>query len=239
MMYRPELLHHSDGWIAAENRKLLRGESALLFQLAGVPGAGRSTLLAATVRRLTGQAEVGVILTEPVREADRPHLTEHSRQIVKVDRPSLDAAAVQQALGQMDLKRLEWIFCEGLGAAASNAVEGETIGDVGQNLTVGVFSVAGGDDKAASLSRLAREADAVVLTQADLLPHVPFSMERFERDLRRANADTPLFVVSALHGTGMPEWIEWLRRYRISKSAPAPGADWDELMEIHGEWYFG
>lgn len=239
MLYRPELLNDADGWIAAENRKLLRGQAAILFQLAGVPGAGRSTLLAATLRRLTGQTEVGLIVTDPIRDADRPQLTEHSRQIVKVDRPCLDAVAVQQALGQMDLKRLEWIFCEGLGAAALNAGEAEATGDVGQNATVAVFGVAGGDDKAASLPYLAQQADAVVLTQCDLLPHVPFSLERFERDLRRVNASTPLFVVSALHGTGMPDWVAWLRRHRMSKSSAGSNVDWDELMEVHGEWYFG
>lgn len=222
---------------ASAVRRLLRDRCALLFEFAGVPGSGRTSLLAATLRRLQGEANVGVVLADPTCRADTEHLAEYCQQLVRLDVPRLDGGDIRRALAQMDLDRLEWLFCEGTGLSldASN-------GDVGQNLTVAVFGVAGGDDKSAALPYLAVEADAVVLTQIDLLPHVPFRMDRFEGELRRLNPAVPLFPVSTIHGTGMRDWTAWLRRYRICKAPPTEGGaerEIDAVLHVHGECYFG
>lgn len=223
---------------AAVVRRTLRDRCTLLFEFAGVPGSGRTSLLAATLRRLHGEAQVGVVLADPGNRCESEHLLDYCRQLVRVDVPELDSADVRRALGQFDLDALEWLFCEGTGLALD---PGD--GDVGQNLTIAVFGVAGGDDKPAALPYLCVQADAVVLTQMDLLPHVPFRMDRFESDLRHLNPRAPIFPVSTVHGTGMREWLDWLRRYRISKnpmnSPDTAGDDVDALLHVRGEWYIG
>lgn len=228
-----EILQKNDE-LAASNRSLLRSNYTLLFELAGLPGSGRTTLLAATLRQLYGQARIGLILSETGAAREHDHLAEYSEQLVKLDVPVLDARAVNDGLRQLDLDRLEWIFVLSTGLAEASAAL-----DLGQNLKAAVFGVAGGDDKPLTELHTTSEADAVVLTQADLLRHVPFDLDRFHGDLRRINASAPLFCVSALHGHGMAEWTAWLRRFRICKGGSVAAPEWERLLEMHGEWYFG
>jgi hydrogenase nickel incorporation protein HypB len=83
--------------------------------------------------------------------------------------------------------------------------------DLGQNVKVGIFSATDGDDKPAKHPGLVLEADLLVLNKQDLLPHVPFDMKVFRRDLAAIRDDVPLVEVSALSGEGIDDWLAWLR----------------------------
>ena len=73
-----------------------------------------------------------------------------------------------------------------------------------------LLSVTEGDDKPIKYPVIFRQCDAVLFTKADLLPHVNFNVEKAKSDVKALNADSKVFVVSALKEEGMNEWLDWL-----------------------------
>ncbi|MEI8196728.1 MAG: hydrogenase accessory protein HypB, partial [Phycisphaerae bacterium] len=67
---------------------------------------------------------------------------------------------------------------------------------------------------------LVQEASLLLLNKMDLLPYVPFDQQKFARDVRRLNASIPVLELSALRGTGMEVWLDWVRHQAAGKTGP-------------------
>jgi hydrogenase nickel incorporation protein HypB len=50
----------------------------------------------------------------------------------------------------------------------------------------------------------------MVLTKIDLLPHVPFDMEKARANARAVHPGIEILEVSCSTGAGMNEWLAWL-----------------------------
>jgi hydrogenase nickel incorporation protein HypB len=61
-----------------------------------------------------------------------------------------------------------------------------------------------------------RAASIMLLNKIDLLPHIPFQVDRCLEYARQVNPDIKIFQVSATTGEGMEHWYQWLQ-------APEPG----------------
>jgi len=72
-----------------------------------------------------------------------------------------------------------------------------------------MFGVSEGDDKAAKHPPLVCLSDVLLLNKTDLLPHVPFCLERFRSDVHRLNPHVQLMELSVLQQQIDP-WIGWL-----------------------------
>ena len=67
-----------------------------------------------------------------------------------------------------------------------------------------------------------READCVLITKVDLLPHLPVDVERIEAHIRQVNPRTAVFRLSATTGEGFEVWHDWLDAQRQAvQSSPA------------------
>jgi hydrogenase nickel incorporation protein HypB len=119
---------------------------------------------------------------------------------------------VGKALGQLDLTSLDLVIIENVGTVT---VPAEHL-DLGQEVTVTVFSVAAGDDKARKHPDLVEASDAVVLNKIDLSLVVPFDLAAFRSDVRRINRRAEILETSALGGRGVDRWVEWVTR-RMNK----------------------
>jgi hydrogenase nickel incorporation protein HypB len=82
--------------------------------------------------------------------------------------------------------------------------------DLGEDRRVLVASVTEGEDKPVKYPHMFRSASLVVLNKIDLLPHVSFSVERFEGFVREVNPRARILAVSATRGDGLSEWYEWV-----------------------------
>jgi Ni2+-binding GTPase involved in maturation of urease and hydrogenase len=60
------------------------------------------------------------------------------------------------------------------------------------------------------LRKQLEEADLLVLNKADQLP--ASDLQELENELRNQFPGTPLLTMSALHGQGIPEWLEWVQQ---------------------------
>jgi len=122
----------------------------------------------------------------------------------------LDAHMVHEALHALDLAAVDLLFIENVG----NLVCPDSF-DLGQHYNVTLLSVPEGDDKPSKYPVMFRAADLVLLTKADLLPHLPeFSPQRAEHCLRALASDAPFMSLSCRSGEGMAAWLDWLREAR-------------------------
>lgn len=194
--------------LAALNRRRLAEAGVYAIDLIGAPGCGKTALLEATLPRL-GELRAGVIAADLATQRDADRLAKFASQVVQINTGRgchLEANHVSEALGRLDLKALDVLFIENVGNLIC------PVGfDLGQNVKVGVFSFTGGDDKAAKHPFLVCEADVLVLTMADLRPHVRFDLDRFEEDVLALNPKVKLIQVSSTTGEGLEGWLSWVK----------------------------
>jgi len=198
-------------WAATTNRDLLARSRVLAVALVGPPGAGKTALIEATARQLRGKARVAVVALNPAAQRDADRVSRYCAEAEGVNTASPDAIALCPALKRLDLAHLDVVFIESVGGIAG-------VPDLGQDATVTVLSVSGGDDKAAEYAQLLIGSAVLVLTKAELRRHVRFDRGVFRADLRRINPTAELIEVSAFENTGLPRWLEWLDRRRQLKN---------------------
>jgi hydrogenase nickel incorporation protein HypB len=82
--------------------------------------------------------------------------------------------------------------------------------DLGEDYRVTVLASTEGDDKPKKYPRMFLTSELMVVSKADLLPYVPFSVEAVTKDARDVNSDIEVMTISSLKGDGMDEWCDWL-----------------------------
>jgi hydrogenase nickel incorporation protein HypB len=202
--------------IARQNRADLAESGTACVNIMGSPGCGKTTLLERTLERLRGETRVGVITGDIATTRDAERLAPHCEAVTQINTGGschLDANQVRQGMGNLDLGAIDLLVIENVGNLIC------PVGfDLGQGARVGLFSVPEGADKPAKHPRIVLEADALLLTKTDLLPHVPFDEAGFDEDLRSMRSDVPLLRVSATTGDGMDAWLDWVRAF-VSRGA--------------------
>ena len=118
----------------------------------------------------------------------------------------LDARQVATALHAIDLDDTDLLFIENVGNLVCPASW-----DLGEDAKIVLLSVTEGDDKPSKYPKMFRQARVAVFTKMDLLPHVPFSVERAVQLARDVNPQIQFLFTSALLEDGMEEWFSFLR----------------------------
>jgi hydrogenase nickel incorporation protein HypB len=72
-----------------------------------------------------------------------------------------------------------------------------------------------GDDKPEKYPALFASADLLVVTKADLLPHVEFDVARCVASARAVRPGLPYLLVSARTGLGIENWLAWVQEGRV------------------------
>jgi hydrogenase nickel incorporation protein HypB len=201
----------NDKW-ARETRTLLKDRGILMLNLIGSPGSGKTTLLESMVERLKRDARFAVLEgdVETTRDAERLHaLDVKVSQLLSGGACHLEARLVNRALGDLDIKNLDLVFVENVGNMVCPAEF-----DIGEAAKVAVLSVTEGEEKPLKYPLLFREAEAVVLTKIDLLPHLRFDLDACRDHLRQVNGSLPVFEVSCTTGEGVDAFTDWVLALR-------------------------
>jgi hydrogenase nickel incorporation protein HypB len=218
-MNAPVISHrfHDPNPVARLNRDVLRAAGVLAVSILGGPGCGKTTLITATVERLMPDVHVGVIACDIGSHRDADRIACVSEQVVQVNTDAggvVDATHIRDALRWLNLKWLDLLLIEQVGTLAVAEAP-----HVGQDASVTMFSVAGGDDKADKHPELVQTADAVVLNKVDLLPSAPFDLAAFRRDVARIKPGVELIELSSIRQDGLERWVKWLRS-RVALETP-------------------
>ena len=194
--------------VAAINRQAFAEAGVYVVDLIGGPGCGKTALLESTVRDLSNEMQIGVLVGDLTTSRDGDRLARWTEQVVQINTGRgchLDANQVRQGLTQLSLDALDLLVIENVGNMIC------PVGfDLGQQDIVGMFSVSEGDDKAAKHPFLVHAASLLLLNKIDLLPHVRFDLSNFHTDIQRLNPDVDLLEISA-NGDVIARWLDWLR----------------------------
>jgi len=194
--------------IAARNRKLLGRKGIFAVNLMSSPGAGKTSLILATIRKLRGKVKVGVIEGDVSSTWDAEIVGKEDVPVIQINTGGachLDASMTHSALGNLPLKDIELLIIENVGNLICPAEF-----DLGQHKKVLVSSTPEGDDKPFKYPLMFHEVDAVVINKIDLLPYVKFDTDAFSRAIKGINEKAEILPVSCVTGQGIDQWVSWL-----------------------------
>ena len=78
------------------------------------------------------------------------------------------------------------------------------------DFSICVMATTEGDDKPKKYPKMFLTSDMMVVSKADLLPYVPFSVEAVIKDAREVNHEIEVLQVSSTNGEGIDAWCDWL-----------------------------
>lgn len=210
-------------------REALLGAKALAIALVGPPGAGKTSILELTMRCLRGKARTAAIVVNPSADRDAERLLRYCGHVEAIHSPTADPSELWSAIERVDLSHTDYLFIETLGGISG-------VPDFGQDATVAVMSVSGGDDKAATYANLVKGSQAVILSKIELHSQVTFNRDTFRKDVQRISPNAGLMELSAFVEVGFDNWLNWLDQRRQEKDPayqPARGP------LAHMEWFVG
>jgi hydrogenase nickel incorporation protein HypB len=196
--------------VAAHNRAHFDGHGVLAINLMSSPGAGKTSLLEATIEALGDEFSIAVIEGDLETENDAQRIRDKGVPAIQISTGTachLDAHMVHDALHQFELDGIDLLFIENVGNLVCPASF-----DLGQHRNITLLSVTEGDDKPAKYPVMFRAADLVLLTKTDLLPVLDdFSPDKAEHYLRQLASDAPMLSLAARREVEIGPWLEWLR----------------------------
>ncbi len=204
---------------ALHNREHFDRHGVLALNLMSSPGAGKTSLLEATIEALRGELRIAVIEGDLETENDAERIRAKGVPAIQIATGSachLDAHMVHEALHRLDLSEIDLLFIENVGNLVCPASF-----DLGQHRNVTLLSVPEGDDKPAKYPVMFRAADLVLLSKADLLPVLDeFDPARAEGYLRQLASQVPFERVAIRSGQErLAPWLDWLRQEVAAQSA--------------------
>jgi hydrogenase nickel incorporation protein HypB len=205
--------------LAAVVRARLCAADVPTFNLVSSPGAGKTLLLERTLADLGRDTRIAVITGDVQTQNDADRLARHTDRLVQAVVTNgachLDARQILTALDAIDLDTTDLLFIENVGNLVCPASW-----DLGEEAKIVFFSVTEGEDKPVKYPNMFRAASTVVLTKLDLLPYVPFDIERAIRFARQVNPALTVVRTSALAPDGLKDWYGYLEARIRSRVSP-------------------
>jgi hydrogenase nickel incorporation protein HypB len=203
-----QLLKAND-WAARAVRERMAAHGVLMLNVTSSAGSGKTLLLERTVAALRDECRMVVLEGDLETERDAERIRRHGVPAIQITTGTtchLEAPMILQALEQVDLATVDLLIVENVGNLVCPAAY-----DLGETARVTLLAVTEGDDKPRKYPRMFLSTDLVVLSKADLLPHVPFSVDAAIADAHAVRADLEVQLLSAHTGEGMDRWLDWVR----------------------------
>lgn len=205
---------------AAHLREHFVTSGVLALNVMGSPGSGKTALLEATARALSGRRRLAAVSGDLATALDAERLERagiSSASITTGSACHLDAAMVHHALHEPRLAAAvhgaDLFFIENIGNLVCPAVY-----DLGQAANVVVLSVTEGVDKPLKYPVMFRKADLVVITKIDLLPHLPgTSLAAIRDNVARVMPAPDVLAVSAITGEEVESFVAWIEARRLAR----------------------
>jgi hydrogenase nickel incorporation protein HypB len=194
--------------IAERNRQLLDINKVFAVNLMSSPGAGKTSLILQTIKRLKGKIRIGVIEGDVSSSLDAELVAKEGVPAVQINTGGgchLDANMTSSALGNMPLKDIQLLLIENVGNLICPAEFA-----LGEHRRVLISSLPEGDDKPFKYPLMFHQADAVLINKIDLLPYLRFDAQAFSRAIKKMNEKAEILQISCTTGQGIEEWVSWL-----------------------------
>lgn len=200
---------HENNLLAERNRGYLEAKNIFAINMVSSPGSGKTSLLEKTLTDLKGQFDFYVIEGDQQTnlDADRIHAT--GTKVVQINTGKgchLDAHMIVHALQGMKPKENSVLFIENVGNLVCPAMF-----DLGEKERVVIMSVTEGEDKPLKYPEMFHTSTLCIINKTDLLPYVPFDIEKAKEYAKRVNHKLDIIELSCLTGQGLQEWYDWLK----------------------------
>jgi len=189
-------------------RRDLAARHVFMLNLMASPGAGKTSVIVQTLRRLKGQLRMAVIDGDIESMVDTEKIQAEGFPAVQIRTGGachLDAPMVSAALANLDLPDLDLVFVENIGNLICPADF-----DIGADLRVMILSVPEGDDKILKYPIMFSVVDVLLVNKIDYLDE-EFNLELLQRRAKALNPEIQIFEVSCRTGIGLDDWSSWLR----------------------------
>jgi hydrogenase nickel incorporation protein HypB len=195
--------------LAVQVRDRLHAHGVPSLNLVSSPGSGKTSLLERTLDALGARVRMAVVTGDVQTQNDADRLAARTDRLVQAvvtgGACHMDARQIITALDEIDLEYTDLLFVENVGNLVCPASW-----DLGEDAKVVIFSVTEGEDKPLKYPRMFECSDYCVINKTDLLPYLPFDMDRAIAYAREVNSDLRFFFTSALTGDGMEDWYQFL-----------------------------
>ena len=207
---------------ASHNRAHFDAWNLLCLNVMSSPGAGKTALLETSLPRLSAHLAMAVLEGDMTTHLDADRLEALQIPVVPITTGRachLDAGMVSGGLKllaqRLDPSSLDVLWVENVGNLVCPAEF-----EVGEHRKVALLSVTEGDDKPLKYPVMFREADCVLVTKIDLLPHLTLDLQRLTDNIRSVNPTATVLPLSAHTGEGLEAWHRWLERQLPAAAGP-------------------
>ncbi len=196
--------------LAERNRELFRERGIRAFDIAGSVGAGKTSLIAGMVERLSDKHGVGVIAGDVATTRDAEQVTgKGARKVLQINTGGmcrLDARLVCRALEQMPESGIDVLFIENVGNLICPSYF-----SLGVEARVVVVSASEGTHVIEKHPAMFESADLVALNKIDIAEAVQVDLSQPVADLAAMRPGLKVVKTNCLTGDGIDEVLGALR----------------------------
>jgi hydrogenase nickel incorporation protein HypB len=194
--------------VAQTNRKLFNQWEIFSINLMASPGAGKTSLIEESVKRLESEMAIAVIDGDIATSIDADRAAAAGAFAIQINTGGechLDANMLANVLVTHDLSSYDLLIVENVG----NLICPSSF-SLGTHKSVLIASIPEGDDKPYKYPGMYRGVDALVINKIDLLPYIRFNMDYFQKGVEVLNPGLITFPLSCRTGEGLDNWLSWI-----------------------------
>lgn len=213
-----ENIMNANDQLAAKNRARLDEAGIFSINIMASPGAGKTSLIEQTLKRLPKQIKVTVIDGDIATSIDADRAAAAGATAIQINTGGechLDAIMLHSALDQIEnLNQFNLLIVENVGNLVCPSAF-----KLGTHKSILIASVPEGDDKPYKYPGMYRDVDALVINKIDLLPYIKFDMTYFQKGVEILSPNLVTFTCSCSTGEGLDEWVAWLSKFANYETA--------------------
>lgn len=194
---------------AAKLRKELKDRGVYLLNLMSSPGAGKTTTLIGTLKRIKDKVRVAVMEADIDSDVDAVKIKKAtgipSIQLHTGGMCHLDAEMTRQGLENVALSEVDLVILENVGNLVCPAEF-----DTGAVRNAMILSVPEGDDKPLKYPLMFSVCDLVLVNKVDVMPYFDFDLDKCREYVRMRNPRARIIPICAKTGEGIDDFADWL-----------------------------
>jgi len=194
--------------IAERNQQLLNKNKVLALNIMASPGAGKTSFIMETIKRLKDKVRIAVVEGDIASTIDADRISKENVPVVQINTGGqchIDANMVNNALESLPLADIDLLIIENVGNLVCPA-EFKT----GAHKRVMLLSIPEGDDKPYKYPLMFTLSEVIIANKIDMLPLSDFDLTAFQRAVTGLNPKASIFQISCKTGEGLDGWISWL-----------------------------
>ena len=200
----------ADNDAAAEaTRARMKESGAVLVNLMGSPGAGKTSVLLRVIEALGGQYRIGVMEADVDSDVDAKTVSQAGAKAIQLHTGGLchmDADMTARGLEALETDGLDVVFLENVGNLVCPAEF-----EVGADLRIMILSVPEGDDKPLKYPLMFTVSDVMLVNKIDTAPIFDFDFDWACAAAKQCNTAIVCIPLSAKTGEGFEPLIALLR----------------------------